>query len=87
MEGANLDLLFTNAHVLTMDDQGTQYRGGYVAVRGNAITSLGPMSQCPPAGRAAEVIDCAGCFVLPGLINCHTICRWCISAAWRMTSR
>jgi 5-methylthioadenosine/S-adenosylhomocysteine deaminase len=72
MEGAKCDLLFTNAHVLTMDEMGTQHRPGYVAVEGNTIMSLGPMSECPPSGQAGEVIDCAGCYVLPGLINCHT---------------
>lgn len=72
MEGDKCDLLFTHAHVLTMDDQGTQYHDGYVAVRGNEIKSVGPMSQCPSTGQAAEIIDCAGCYVLPGLINCHT---------------
>jgi 5-methylthioadenosine/S-adenosylhomocysteine deaminase len=72
MEGARFDLLFTNAHILTMDGRDTQFAAGYLATNGSDIVALGPMSECPPANQAAETIDCAGCFLLPGLINCHT---------------
>jgi len=72
MEGEKYDLLLTHAHVLTMDEAGTQQPNGFVAVRGNSIAALGAMADCPPNGQAGETIDCAGCVVLPGLINCHT---------------
>src|SRR2546422_8979705 len=39
-----------------------------VATRGDPIVAIGPESLPPPAGR---VIDAAGKFVLPGLIDCH----------------
>jgi 5-methylthioadenosine/S-adenosylhomocysteine deaminase len=64
------DLLLTNGHVLCMDVAGTQYAPGYVAITGGRIESVGPMSGAPKS--AGEAIDCAGCAVLPGLINCHT---------------
>lgn len=64
------DLLLINGHVLCMDAAGTQYAPGYVAIEGGRIDSVGAQSDAPKS--AGEVIDCAGCAVLPGLINCHT---------------
>ncbi|MDQ3023325.1 MAG: amidohydrolase [bacterium] len=69
-------VILTNGHVLCMDADGGhgvpphQYPSGYVAIEGGQITAVGPMSDAPKS--AGEVIDCAGCAVLPGLINCHT---------------
>jgi len=72
MEGASYDILLLNAHVLTMDAAGTQYPQGFVAVTGREIASLGPMEKCPPPESVRETIDCAGCVIMPGLVNCHT---------------
>ena len=72
MAGFDIDLLLTNAHVLTMDDGAVQFPQGFVAVKGVLIAAVGPMDACPPVSSAAQVIDCAGCAVLPGLINAHT---------------
>ena len=72
MDSIRYDLLLTNAHVLTMDAKRTRYANGYIAVKGSHIALVGPMGEAPAAKLAAEVIDCSGCVVLPGLINCHT---------------
>jgi 5-methylthioadenosine/S-adenosylhomocysteine deaminase len=66
------DLLLTNAHVLTMDTAFTQHPRGFVATQGADLAALGPMGACPPPQQAKQIIDCAGCVVMPGLINCHT---------------
>ena len=66
------DLLLTNAYVLTMDQGGTQYPNGFVAVTGAEIERVGPMTECPDAGQAGTLINCSGCAVIPGLINSHT---------------
>jgi len=66
------NLLLTNARVLTFDDRFTQYSPGYVAVAGSSISGAGPMDSAPQPGADTEVIDCGGCVVMPGLINCHT---------------
>jgi 5-methylthioadenosine/S-adenosylhomocysteine deaminase len=72
MEAATFDLLLTRAHVLSMDAEGSQHLAGYVAIAGNKIAAVGAMSDCPEVSQATTVIDCTGCIVMPGLINCHT---------------
>jgi 5-methylthioadenosine/S-adenosylhomocysteine deaminase len=63
------DLLLTNAHVLTMDDAFTAYQGGAVAVKGSSILAAGHIEA---EYDAAEVLDCGGRVVMPGLVNAHT---------------
>ncbi len=64
-------LLLAGGHVLCMDSAGTQYPSGFVAIEGDVIHSLGPAAEAPNA-QGWELIDCGGCIVMPGLINCHT---------------
>ena len=60
------DLLLTNAHVLTMDDQFTTYQGGAVAVRDGAIIAVGDIAaRVDPV----ETLDCGGRVVMPGLVD------------------
>ena len=63
------DLLLTNAIVLTMDEQFTQYASGAVAISGDTIMAVGPEAL---AWSAAETIDCQGRVILPGFVNAHT---------------
>jgi 5-methylthioadenosine/S-adenosylhomocysteine deaminase len=63
------DCLLTNALVLTMDEQFTVHAGGGVAIVGDSIAAVGPAAL---AYGAAEVIDCRGRVVMPGLVNAHT---------------
>lgn len=58
-----------NGLVVTMDAERTVFASGHLVVEGAQITSVGP-------GRAAlmpddEVVDAAGCAVLPGFVNTH----------------
>ena len=46
---------------------------GCVAVRGESIVFAGPESDLPgDFARGAEVIDCGGRWITPGLVDCHT---------------
>jgi imidazolonepropionase len=45
---------------------------GVIAVRGGRIVFAGAQSDFVPDGDAAERIDCAGRWITPGLIDCHT---------------
>lgn len=66
------DTLLINGAVLTMDDRHTIHFPGAVAVTGNSITAVGPADEIQADYEAAEVIDCAGKIIMPGLINAHT---------------
>ena len=66
------DLLLTNAIVLTMDKEMHQYEPGAVAVRGDRVLAVGPEAEVRKACSAAQVVDCAGKVLMPGMINAHT---------------
>ncbi len=55
--------------VATMDDDRRELAGGWVAIDGGLIHSLGTHRDPPPP--AWETIDCADCLITPGLINTH----------------
>jgi 5-methylthioadenosine/S-adenosylhomocysteine deaminase len=69
-----VDTLFINALVLTMDENFSQYHHGAVAVQGDSIVAVGPEEELKQeyAARAQEIIDCGGKILMPGLINAHT---------------
>ena len=67
------DLLIHGGAVVIVDDAGTLHDPGWVHVRGNRVAEVGPGE--PPRsrfGQAGEVIDAAGCAVMPGMTNAHT---------------
>ena len=68
----NVDLLLTNAHVLTMDKQLRSYEDGAVAVQGDSIVAVGLESELRVRYNAAQTVDCGGKVLMPGLINAHT---------------
>ncbi|KUN97453.1 amidohydrolase [Streptomyces caeruleatus] len=69
---STVDLLVRGGDVLTVDDAGTVVPDGAVAVREGEIVAVGPAGVLCTRFTAREVIDAAGCLVLPGLINTHT---------------
>src|SRR6266540_988026 len=67
-----VDLLFTNALVLTMDKNLNQYDPGAVAVKGDLIVVAGPEAELKKEYDASEIVDCGGKVLMPGLVNAHT---------------
>jgi len=67
-----VDTLFTNAIVLSMDENLNQYDPGAVAVKGDSIIAVGPEAQIKKDYSANETIDCGGKVLMPGLVNAHT---------------
>jgi 5-methylthioadenosine/S-adenosylhomocysteine deaminase len=67
-----VDILLTNAHVLTMDEEMNQYNPGAVAVTGDSLVAVGPESEVLKEFKARETLDCGGDILMPGLINAHT---------------
>ena len=68
----NIDSLFLNAHVLSMDENMNQYQRGAVAVTGDSIVAVGPEDEIKKEYTANEIIDCKGKVLMPGLVNAHT---------------
>ena len=67
-----VDVLFTNAHVLTMDEKLNQYNPGAVAVNGDSIVAVGPEFEISKEYSGKETIDCGRKILMPGLVNAHT---------------
>jgi 5-methylthioadenosine/S-adenosylhomocysteine deaminase len=67
-----VDYLLTNAIVLTMDNHLHQYEPGAVAVDGDQIVAVGAQNEITSAFTSANILDCSGKVLMPGLINSHT---------------
>ena len=65
-------LLLTNAIVLTMDEKKTIYDPGAAAVQEDVIVAVGAEADLLARFPAAEVVDCGGKVLMPGLVNAHT---------------
>ncbi|WLI88518.1 imidazolonepropionase [Massilia sp. R2A-15] len=62
--------VFTNLHLATMADGYGELRDGAVRVEEGRIVWVGPRAQAPMEG--ATIVDGGGCWLTPGLIDCHT---------------
>lgn len=63
------DVLYSNVHLATMADGYGELRDGAIAVLDGRISWLGPRADAP---ASANQIDGGGCWLTPGLIDCHT---------------
>ena len=64
------DKLWRNARLATMTGDGLGVvEHGAVAATGDTISYVGPDADAPDA---ADIIDCDGRWITPGLIDCHT---------------
>ena len=66
------DLILSNAHILTMDDNMSQYNPGALVVQGDSIIAIGMEADILSKYSAHNVFDCKGRVLMPGLINAHT---------------
>ncbi len=62
-----MSTLFANAHVVTMDDDGTELDRGWLLVEDGIVQQVGDGER----PEADEVDDLQGAVVTPGLINTH----------------
>jgi predicted amidohydrolase YtcJ len=65
----SVDLVLTNAKVLTMDP--VQPRATAVAVAGGRIVAVGGAEVAALAGPQTRVVDCGGRTLLPGFVESH----------------
>jgi imidazolonepropionase len=68
------DLLLKNARLATFsDDEGLGVvERGAIGIKTGRITWVGPHEDAPSEHTAIQCIDCAGAWITPGLIDCHT---------------
>jgi imidazolonepropionase len=69
-----LDRLWINARIATMDASGQPYgaiENGAIGCTGGRIAFVGQDAEAQ-GHDATETIDCAGRWITPGLIDCHT---------------
>jgi 5-methylthioadenosine/S-adenosylhomocysteine deaminase len=66
------DVLFTNAMVVTMDEEFRLFQRGAVAVKEHVILAVGDEGDIQTQYTAEEVVDCGGKVLMPGLVNVHT---------------
>ncbi|MGC2287298.1 MAG: amidohydrolase [Candidatus Acidiferrum sp.] len=71
-EAVGVDLLITNATLVTMDADRRIIEHGQIAVRGDSIYAVGRAPLFPKGVQARQIIDAKGALVLPGFINGHT---------------
>jgi 5-methylthioadenosine/S-adenosylhomocysteine deaminase len=71
-QAVGVDLLITNATIVTMDSERRIIEHGQIAVRGDAIYAIGDGLLFPKGVQARQTIDAKGALVLPGFINGHT---------------
>ena len=67
------DQVFVNAHLATMAATADGYgevHDGAVRVKNGRIAWVGPRAAAPLDD--ADLVDCAGAWITPGLIDCHT---------------
>jgi imidazolonepropionase-like amidohydrolase len=50
---------------------GDVIRHGVICIEGDRVTAIGSASAIPTGGRDAQVLDAAGQFVMPGMMDCH----------------
>lgn len=67
-----VDILMSGGSVVTMNQRFDVFHDGAVAVRGDSIVAVGPRAELEAQFEAAEVIDCSGQILIPGLVNAHT---------------
>ncbi|MGB9586061.1 MAG: amidohydrolase family protein, partial [Anaerolineales bacterium] len=67
-----IDLLLTNAIVLTMDKELHQYEPGAMAIKDNLIVAVGEETQIRKEFEGKTIQDCQGKVLMPGLVNAHT---------------
>ncbi len=71
MEKTQVSLLIKNVHILTVDNDYTQYRDGCIAVDGDTIVYIGDTQEGESLYEGDRVIEGKKHVALPGFINTH----------------
>lgn len=66
-----VDTLLTGAVVVTMDEARQVIETGAVAVHDGQIVAVGPADEIGRQVEPAEVVDCTGQVIIPGMVDVH----------------
>ncbi|MBT3336321.1 MAG: amidohydrolase [Anaerolineae bacterium] len=66
------DHIFKNALILTMNENLDQYDRGAIVISDDKIIAVGLEEEILDTYEAADMIDCGGKILMPGLVNAHT---------------
>jgi len=69
---ANWEKLVLGGIVLSMEEDAAPIPQGAVAIEGGKIAAVGAAEDLLEKAPTCEVIDAAGCIVMPGLVNTHS---------------
>jgi 5-methylthioadenosine/S-adenosylhomocysteine deaminase len=72
MNEPNWDLLIVGGTILTMEDGTEPIENGAVAVAEGRIAAVGLAEDLLEHAPTGEVVNAAGCLVMPGLVNTHS---------------
>jgi 5-methylthioadenosine/S-adenosylhomocysteine deaminase len=72
MTAQTIDWLLTHGLVVTMDPSRRLVEDGAVAIAGEQVVAIGATDDLVGRLNAGQTIDCAGCAIVPGLVNAHT---------------
>lgn len=67
-----MSLILADAWVVTMNDRRAVLEAGSVAVDRDRIVGVGTKASLAHAHPEAEILDCAGHILIPGMVNTHT---------------
>lgn len=68
----SVDKLLIGGIVVTMNQNYDVFTDGAIAIKDTRIVAIGPTPEIIARYEAAEVVDCAGQIIMPGLVNAHT---------------
>ena len=66
------DIILTNGTFITMNQDGDIIQNGILVIADGKIIAIGKRDELETQYEASETIDCAGQYIMPGLINAHT---------------
>lgn len=69
---AHVNIILSGGTVVTMDNTYTVVHDGAIAILAEKIVAVGKRTDILAAYDADEIVDCAGKYIMPGLVNAHT---------------
>jgi 5-methylthioadenosine/S-adenosylhomocysteine deaminase len=66
------DIILKGGTIITMNERFDIIHDGMIAITDSKLVAVGSCAELESQYDAADVIDCAGHYILPGLVNAHT---------------